>query len=101
MAIREAWWKPYETTRTDCQVTVNRWGDGVRYGGATWRAIHAATGTRAYVSFDRIVPDADALAQLFQVLHARLARAAADPTRPYVVRRQTGTGAGGASAAET
>ena len=81
MAIREPWWRPDETTRTDCPVKVNRWGDGVRYGGSKWRAIHTATGTRAYVSFDRLVRDADALAQLFQVLHARLARVAADATR--------------------
>jgi len=74
MAIREAWWQSYETERTDCSVYVNRWGDGVRYGGSTWRAVHAATGTPAYVAFDRLVPDGDALVELFELLDARLDR---------------------------
>ena len=72
MAIRAAWWQSYKTPRADCVVCVNHWGDGLSYGGSTWRVVHVTTRTTAYIAFDRPLPEGDALVQLFQLLDARL-----------------------------
>jgi hypothetical protein len=82
-------WEPYNTPRSDCIVLVKRWGDGVRWGWSAWRAIHQPTQITAYVSFDRPVPDNDALAQLFQELDGYVERAADDAARGVAVRQPT------------
>ena len=71
MTIRQDW-QPYDTDRTDCIVYVKRWGDGLMWRGAAWRAIHQPTQITADVTFDPLVPDGQALAQLFWVLDYRL-----------------------------
>ena len=68
-------WQPYDSPRTDCIVLVERYGDGVKWAVTAWRAIHQPTQGSAYVSFDRPIPDDDALAQLFLALDRNVARA--------------------------
>jgi hypothetical protein len=87
-------WQLYETPRSDCVVLVKRWGDDVRWAWSAWRAVHQPTQITSYVSFDRPVPDRDALAQLFLSLDHRVARAAerqtADALQPVAVRKIAG-----------
>ena len=79
-------WQLYDTPRTDCLVLVKRAGDGVTWAVTAWRAIHQPTQITAYVSFDRPLPDDDALAQLFLALDRNVARAVDDAAPPPVPR---------------